>query len=48
MPLKELSCDFNPDRDTKILRSVKTLEKINDKPAAEFWRAVQATQKKKP
>jgi hypothetical protein len=47
MPLKELRCDFNPERDAAILRSLKTLEKINDKPAAEFWREVDA-QKKPP
>jgi hypothetical protein len=43
MPLKELRCDFKPERDADILRSIKTLEKINDKPAAEFWKAVDAT-----
>jgi formylglycine-generating enzyme required for sulfatase activity len=37
MPLKELSCDFRPERDAEILRSIKTLEKINGKPAAQFW-----------
>jgi hypothetical protein len=31
--------------DTEILRSIKTLEKINNKPAAEFWKEVDA---KKP
>jgi serine/threonine protein kinase/formylglycine-generating enzyme required for sulfatase activity/uncharacterized membrane protein len=40
MPLKELDCDFRPGRDTAILRSIKTLEKINGKPAAEFWKDV--------
>jgi Leucine-rich repeat (LRR) protein len=45
MPLKILSCDFKPERDTEILRSIKTLERINDKPAAEFWKEVDA---KKP
>ncbi len=35
MPLKELGCDFHVERDSGILRSVKTLEKINGKPAAE-------------
>ena len=40
MPLKQLSCDFKPERDAEILRSIKTLETINDKPAAEFWKAV--------
>jgi eukaryotic-like serine/threonine-protein kinase len=37
MPLKELGCDFQPERDAEILRSLTTLERINDKPAAEFW-----------
>ncbi|QDV35218.1 protein kinase domain-containing protein [Tautonia plasticadhaerens] len=41
MPLKELSCDFQPERDAEILRSIQTLEKINDKPAAEFWKDVE-------
>jgi len=41
MPLKELRCDFKPERDAEILRAIKTLEKINDKPAAEFWRGVE-------
>jgi serine/threonine protein kinase/Leucine-rich repeat (LRR) protein len=38
MPLKELSCDFQPQRDAEILRSLKSLEKINGKPVAEFWK----------
>jgi hypothetical protein len=42
MPLMELWCDFVPQRDTVLLRSVKTLKKINDLPAAEFWRKVEA------
>ncbi len=37
MPLQELKCDFVADRDTELLRGVKTLAKINDKPAATFW-----------
>jgi hypothetical protein len=40
MPLKELGCDFLPERDAEIVRSIKTLEKINGKPAAEFWKEV--------
>jgi hypothetical protein len=35
MPLQKLRCDFHPDRDVEILRSIKTLETINDKPAKE-------------
>jgi hypothetical protein len=42
LPLKGIWCDFVPERDAKILRSIKTLEKINDKPAAEFWKDVDA------
>jgi hypothetical protein len=40
MPLKEIACDFQPGRDAKILRSLTGLEKINFKPAAEFWKEV--------
>jgi hypothetical protein len=40
LPLKRLWCDFNPGRDAEILRSIKTLETINDKPASEFWKEV--------
>jgi hypothetical protein len=42
LPLKELNCDFRPERDAALLRSIKTLEKINGKPAAEFWKAIDA------
>ena len=45
MPLKELGCAFKKERDAEILRSIKTLEKINGKPAKEFWKEVDA---KKP
>jgi hypothetical protein len=38
MPLKTLHCDFKPERDADALRSFKTLEQINGKPAAEFWK----------
>jgi hypothetical protein len=41
-PLKELRCEFDPHRDSEILRSIKTLEKINNLPAAEFWEKVEA------
>ncbi len=36
MPLRELHCDFRPERDTEILRSIKTLVTINGRPAREF------------
>jgi hypothetical protein len=49
MPLKELHFDFKPERDADLLRSIKTLEMINGKPAAEFWKEVEEEQKgKKP
>jgi hypothetical protein len=38
MPLEDLYGDFKPERDTELLHSIKTLEKINDKPASEFWK----------
>jgi hypothetical protein len=40
MPLKEILCTFNKGRDADILRSLKTLERINGKSAAEFWKEV--------
>jgi hypothetical protein len=39
MPLKQLCIDFPPERDAKVLRSLKGLEQINEMPAAEFWKA---------
>jgi hypothetical protein len=39
MPLKELWIDYQPGRDAAVLRSFKELERINDVPAAEFWKA---------
>jgi eukaryotic-like serine/threonine-protein kinase len=42
MPLTELECEFNPERDTGILRSIRTLQTINEKPAQEFWREAAA------
>jgi serine/threonine protein kinase/Leucine-rich repeat (LRR) protein len=42
MPLKDLWCNVQPKRDAEILRSIKTLEKINGKPAAQFWEEVDA------
>lgn len=40
MSLTELSLDFDATRDTDWLRSIKTLETINGKPVAEFWKEV--------
>jgi serine/threonine-protein kinase len=47
MPLKFLALDFEPDRDTEILRSIKALETINNKPAAEFWKEVEEKKEEK-
>jgi hypothetical protein len=44
IPIQRLSLDFNLERDTEILRSIKTLETINNKPAAEFWKEVEKKQ----
>jgi serine/threonine protein kinase len=44
MPLRALNFDFNPERDTELLRSIKTLETINNKPVAEFWKEVEEQQ----
>ena len=41
-PLKSIRCDFVPNRDTDVLRSIKTLETINGLPVAEFWKRVEA------
>jgi serine/threonine protein kinase len=38
MPLTGLQCDFKPERDAELLHSIKTLEWINHKPVAEFWK----------
>jgi hypothetical protein len=48
IPIEQLQCDFKPERDTETLRSIKTLEKINGKPAAEFWKRVDAKWVEKP
>jgi hypothetical protein len=40
MRLKELCCDFQRERDAALLRSLTTLERINDKSAGDFWNEV--------
>ena len=45
MPLVYLACDFKPERDAALLRSIKTLRIINRKPANEFWKEVDAKAK---
>ena len=44
MPLNEVRFDINPQRDAAILKSIKTLETINEKPAAEFWKELDGKQ----
>ena len=38
MSLKTLKCDFDFKRDAKVLRSIKTLERINGKEMSQFWK----------
>jgi tRNA A-37 threonylcarbamoyl transferase component Bud32 len=40
IPLKHLWCDFKAERDAHLLRSIKTLETINNRPATEFWKEI--------
>jgi serine/threonine protein kinase len=40
MRLKDIHCSFQRERDAALLRSLTTLERINDKPAADFWKEV--------
>jgi eukaryotic-like serine/threonine-protein kinase len=40
MPLKDVFYDFQRERDTEFLRSFPALERINNKPAADFWKEV--------
>ena len=40
--LRELTCDFKPERDSAILRAMDSLERINGKQVAEFWKEVDA------
>jgi hypothetical protein len=42
MPLQHLLCDFKPERDAAILRSIKTLETINSVPA-KVWLGIDLT-----
>lgn len=42
LPLTELTCDFVPERDREILKSIETLRQINYQPAAVFWKGLQS------
>jgi len=46
MPIEDLN-DFTSERHIELLRSIKTLEMINNKPAAEFWKKIEELQKGK-
>ncbi len=39
-PLTHLTCAFSPWRHPDLLRSLRSLEKINDLPVAQFWKEV--------
>jgi serine/threonine protein kinase len=42
MPLREVMCDFQRERDEAVLRALPTLNIINRKPAAQFWKELAA------
>jgi serine/threonine protein kinase len=42
MPVAELRCDFVAERDAEILRSIKTLKRINKKGQKQFWKELDA------
>ena len=39
MPVKQLWLDFRAERGAEVVRSLTDPERINELPAAEFWRA---------
>lgn len=41
MPLKDLICDFDPARDTAVLKSIRSLEAINGQAVSEFWKSAE-------
>jgi Leucine-rich repeat (LRR) protein len=40
MPLTRIRLSFRPEHDTELVRSLTTLQVINEKPAADFWKEV--------
>src|SRR5262249_33598872 len=44
LPLKNVRCGFKPQRDAPALRGISSLETIDGKPAAEFWKDEDARQ----
>ena len=45
LPLTILSINIRSEADLSLLRSIRTLEKINDKATAEFWKEVEASKR---
>ncbi len=41
LPLRIVICDYRPERDAKVLRSIRTLEQINGKSVAGFWKQLE-------
>lgn len=46
LPLNAVTCNFSPWRDAELLRLIKTLGWINNAPAVEFWKQVDAERAK--
>jgi tRNA A-37 threonylcarbamoyl transferase component Bud32 len=42
LPLRWLSCPVSSQRNARVLQSIKSLETINGKPSAEFWKGFSA------
>ena len=40
MPVETIGCDFVPERDTMLLKSMKSLQQVNDTPIQDFWKRV--------
>jgi hypothetical protein len=41
MPLTQIYLSFEPERDTELLRGIRTLENINDNPSTKFWKELE-------
>ena len=48
LPLRAIHCVSSTERDLALFRSLKTVNTINGKPAAEFWKEVEEQKGKKP
>lgn len=47
LALQQVFCTFNSERDTAILRAMKSLEFINSVPVDKFWKEIDEQQKGK-